>query len=89
MNGGYIMVDCKGMDLTATSSQTISGLYAKCEKAMESGKPILFCNCVYGEGANLSPIPVYMLKGSAYYNATLPFLYVTIGDLDDVTISSN
>ena len=27
MNGGYIMIDCKGLDLTSREEQTISGLY--------------------------------------------------------------
>lgn len=89
MNGGYIMVDCKGMDLAAASSQTISGLYAKCEKAMESGKPILMCNCVYSTGSKLSPIPVYMVKGAEYYVATTSAWQITIGEDDRVTIMSN
>lgn len=89
MNGGYIMVDCKGMDMTAQSAQTISGLYAKCTEAMESGKPILMCNCVYGTGAKLSPIPVYMVKGSEYCVATAAVSQITIYETDRVTIMSN
>lgn len=88
MNGGYIMVDCKGMNLLAESSQTISGLHAKCKEAMESGKPILACNCVYGTGVKLSPIPVFMIKESDYYIASASILQVTVHTDDSVTITN-
>lgn len=88
MNGGYIMVDCKGMNLLAESSQTISGLHAKCGEAMESGKPILLCNCVYGTGVKLSPVPAFMIKESTSYVATASILQITVGADDSVTITN-
>ena len=86
MNGGYIMVDCKGMNLLAESTQTISGLHAKFKEAMESGKPILACNCVYGTGVKLSPIPVFMIKESTYYIGSASILQIRVEEDDSVTI---
>lgn len=88
MNGGYIMVDCKGMNLLAESSQTISGLYAKCEEAMESGKPILMCNCVYGTGVKLSPVSAFMIKESDTYTATVSIFQIAVSANDSVTITN-
>lgn len=88
MNSDYIMVDCKGMNLLAESSQTISGLHAKCAEAMESGKPILACNCVYGIGVKLSPIPVFMIKEYDYYVATASILQLKVEADDGVTITN-
>lgn len=88
MNGGYIMVDCKGMNLLAESSQTIAGLHAKCAEALASGKPILMCNCVYGTGVKLSPVSVFMIKESTSYVATASILQITVGADDSVTITN-
>ena len=88
MNGGYIMVDCKGMNLLAESSQTISGLHARFAEAMESGKPILACNCVYGTGVKLSPIPVFMIKESDTYTATASIFQIAVSANDSVTITN-
>ena len=39
-NGGYIMVDCTGLDLNTDSKQTITGIFNKVDTAFKSGKPI-------------------------------------------------
>lgn len=57
MKGGYIMVDCKGLDLTGGSTpQTITGIWDDAKKALASGKPIVAHNCVYGTGIKVSPV---------------------------------
>ncbi len=57
MKGGYMMVDCKGLDLTGGSTpQTITGIWGDAEKALASGKPIIAHNCVYGVGVPVSPV---------------------------------
>lgn len=51
MNGGYCMVDCTGLDLSAEESQTVSGLYDSIYACMDSNKPIAFNNIlIEGEG---------------------------------------
>lgn len=57
MKGGYIMVDCKGLNLTGGSTpQTITGIWNDAKTALASGKPIVTHNCVYGTGIKVSPI---------------------------------
>ena len=41
MKGGYILVDCGGLELNDSSSQSITGLYKRAQAALKSGKPVL------------------------------------------------
>lgn len=60
MKGGYIMVDCKGLDLTGGSTpQTITGIWDDAKKALACGKPIVVHNCVYGTGVKVSPVTCF------------------------------
>ena len=56
MNGGYVMIDCTGVDLGNLSP--VSGLYAKVKDALHTGKPIVINNIVNGE-QSFSPIMSY------------------------------
>lgn len=90
MNGGYIMVDCTGLDLTLGSTeQTINGLYAKSKAALATNKPIFANNAVWGEGNLMSPIQVFGWQASAsliiFTSSTLQ-IYVT--SADKVTIAN-
>lgn len=44
MNGGYILLDCKGFDVSKETAQTIAGLNAACATAIGTGKTIIACN---------------------------------------------
>lgn len=59
MNGGYFMVNCKGLDLTETDPQSISGIWNDAVTALATGKPIIAHNCVYGTGVNVSPVTCF------------------------------
>lgn len=89
MIGGYAMVDCKGLNLLGGSTpQTIAGIFSQCEKAMQSGKPIIAVNCVYGTGVKSSPIAVMGIKESGYYIFTSSILQINVESNDHVTVSS-
>lgn len=55
MNGGYILVDCTGLDLSISAAQEIPGIWDKAVEAMKAGKPIVASNCKYGS-ADVSPV---------------------------------
>ena len=60
MNPGYIMVDCRGLDLTGGSTpQTIEGIWDEAVTALEAGKPIIAHNCIYGTGVPVSPVTCF------------------------------
>lgn len=55
LKGGYVMVDCKGLELTETDPQSIAGIWDIAKNALASGKPIIAYNCVYNT-APVSPV---------------------------------
>ena len=59
MNGGYLLVDCTGIDLTSQSEVTISGIWKKAVTALAQKKPIIAHNCVYGTGVKVSPVTCF------------------------------
>ena len=87
-NGGYIMVDCGGLDLTkGETPQTISGLYSKVKKAMLSGKPMYATNCIWGTGKPISPIQTFAIQlYSDEIYCTASTLQVRVKDTNVVTI---
>jgi len=59
MNGGYILIDCEGIDLTVSEEQTVTGIWEKAVMALKSNKPIICCNCVYGTGVKVTPVTCF------------------------------
>lgn len=88
IKGGYIMIDCGGLNLLASEPQTISGLYAKVKKAHELNKPIYAVNCVYGSGVKMSPIHIFTINESGTMIGTASILQVRVASDDSVTITS-
>lgn len=59
MNGGYILIDCMGLDLTGGDTpQTITGIWENAVKAIATNKPIIAHNCFYGD-APVSPVTCF------------------------------
>lgn len=88
MNGGYILVNCKGLNLLAQSSQTINGLYKESVAAMDSGKPVIAANCVYGTDVPTSPVHVMGTIEGDYVIFTTSILQIKVKNDDTVTIES-
>lgn len=89
-NPGYIMVDCKEMDLTKGQiPQTISGLYKRVQAAMETGKPIFATNTIWGTGKPVSPIQTFaiqLLEDTVVCTAST--LQIWINEEDTVSIAN-
>lgn len=85
-NGGYILVDAQGLDLSDTDPQDIPGIWDEAVRAMGTGKPIIAENTIYGD-APLSPVPVfgwYLAEDEiVMVGATL---HIHIKDDDSVTV---
>ena len=89
MNGGYVMIDCMGLDLTDESTQTINGIYDKVETAYKTGKPVFANNCEWGTGLVMSPIPIMVIPlNSGVYTCTAATLQINIDDENGVTITN-
>ena len=87
-NGGYIMVDCTGFDLSDTTEQTITGLYNRTLDAMKTGKAIQCMNTNW-DGKPITPIEVFGWNdnGTIYMNSCI--LQVSIKTGDKVTVAVN
>lgn len=84
MNGGYVMVDCMGLDLGELG--TVTGLYNKVKTAIGANKPIQLYNLKNGT-QKFTPIPAFGGVESAS-SVFVSFVPVTlhISSSDVVTI---
>lgn len=88
-NGGYIGIDCKGLDLTkGPTEQTITGIYEDVQNAMATGKPIVAYNCIWGTGKPVTPINVFAIQFDRQVIVTSSTLQVIVGSNDHITISN-
>lgn len=58
MNGGYMMVDCTGLDLSLGTAQEIPGIWDNAVKAMKQEKPIIAHGCKYST-AEVTPVTCF------------------------------
>lgn len=87
MNGGYVMIDCKGLDLTKGSTeQTISGIYSRLQACMDTGKPIFANNCTWGTDGTVTPIAVMAIQFPGYIIATASTLQIVVTENNVITI---
>lgn len=87
MNGGYVMIDCTGIDLLkGETPQTVTGLYAKVQVAMQTGKPIYAGNMIWGSGKPVTPVQVFAIQFDDMVICTASTLQVRVNSSDVVTI---
>lgn len=88
MKSGYILVDCGGLELNNSSTQSITGMYARAKKALQSEKPVYACNCLMNNGY-CSPVSVAAWQeDSTTIIATGHVFRVAIESDDDVTVTN-
>lgn len=88
MNGGYVLVDCTGINLLSQTSQTVTGIYEKCKNAIKYNKPIFAVNCEYGSGVPMTPIAVMAIEEAGTIIFTASILQIRVSSADAVTIVS-
>ncbi len=87
MNGGYIMIDWGGVELTSETAQTIAGIYSATKAALETGKMVVVTNCK-DSGTALSPFPAIIKAGAEALVCTIPNYQITITNSNSVTVTS-
>ena len=86
MNGGYVMIDCTGIELTTETAQEVPGIYAAVKKAVACNKPIYAVNCKW-ESDIMTPVAVMITpRSSGDYIATASTLQLDITADDTVTV---
>ena len=89
MNGGYVMINCDGLDLTSQSTQTIDGIFEDIDIAYNACKPVFAYNCKWGT-LSMSPVPVMVNPDpdtAGNYVVTSSVLQIRVTPSDVVTIS--
>lgn len=89
MNGGYVMIDGVGIDLSASEIKTIPGIHDKLYDAMTINKPIVIYNVLNGgDTALLTPIGCSCeLSGSTINVSTYVGVKFSVSNEDVVTIT--
>lgn len=89
MKGGYVLIDCKGLDLKVSSGQTITGLYNSAVSALKREKAIFAVNLMWGTD-KVSPAPVFVnFDGTEdYIVCTSSTLQIIVTKADAVTINN-
>ena len=90
MKGGYINIDCTGLDLTKGSTQqTITGIYNTVKNAMNANKPMFAYNAKWGNTKIVTPISVFAIQeDSTTIIVTSSTLQIVIKNTDKVTINN-
>lgn len=88
MNGGYVLIDCTGLDLIKGSTeQSIPGIFKKVKDAEKTGKPIFCVNAVWGDNGKMSPMNIMTMDASAdLVICTSSTLQIYVNKTDVVTI---
>ena len=88
MNGGYVLVDCDGLEINTDQKQTINGIFARVEKAYNTDKPIYAYNCEFN-ALKMSPVAVMVnpYTGGVYV-CTASTLQIIVDPDDGVTINN-
>ena len=88
MKGGYINIDCSGLDLPKGSTvQIITGLYQTVKSAFKAIKPIFVYNTISGVNG-VSPIQVYIVDFDTYFVCNTSTLQIKVTNQDKVTITN-
>ena len=87
-NSGYIFVDCGGLELNDSTTQSITGLYKRAQAALKTGKPVFAVNCLMND-SYCAPVSVAAWQeDSTTIIATGHVFRVTIESDDDVTVTN-
>lgn len=89
MNGGYILIDCTGLDLIkGTTSQTVEGLYYRVKSAMAYNKPLFAINAIWGTGKPVTPIQCFAIDWGDVIIVTSSTLQIIISPDDSIIINN-
>lgn len=87
MVGGYIDVDCTGVELTSAEAKIIPGIFNRANAAYKTRKMCRACNCNYN-GYRVSPIPVQVVIANNVIIASAEWIQVFITNEDSVTVQN-
>ena len=87
MNGGYIIVDCSGIELNTAEKQTIAGIRAQIDKAYKANKPVYAYNLTWNS-LTATPIQIMLTVEDNNIIGTASTLQLIVDKADGVTINN-
>lgn len=86
MNGGYVLIDCEGVNLTSDLPATVTGLHDILMRSIAVNKPIILYNC----GSINTPIGAACSIGESNLISVITYVgsTFTVSESDVVTIIS-
>ena len=85
---GYIIIDCTGIDMLSEESQSLTGLYARVQEAINTGKPIYATGLTWGAQGTMSPIEIFTVQFDGYVVCTASTIQIIVGADDSITINN-
>lgn len=85
---GYIIIDCTGIDMLSEESQSLTGLYARVQEAINTGKPIYSTGLTWGEQGTMSPVEIFTVQFDGYVVCTASTIQIIVGADDSITINN-
>ena len=85
---GYISIDCTGIDMLSEDSQSLTGLYARVQEAIDSGKPIYATGLTWGEQGTMSPVEIFTVQFDGYVVCTASTIQIIVASDDSITINN-
>lgn len=85
---GYIIIDCTGIDMLSEDSQSLTGLYARVQEAINTGKPIYATNLTWGEQGTMSPVEIFTVQFDGYVVCTASTIQIIVASNDSITINN-
>lgn len=86
MKGGYVLIDCTGVDLLTETEQSVTGIYNKVKTAYATGKMVIAENLIWGTGKVISPVQVFIVDFGTYFVITASTLQVWVTNADKATV---
>lgn len=87
--GGYILVDCTGIDENETGEQTVPGIFSKISAAFNSGKEMRAINLV-DDSKPIAPVSMVCVKDSeTQFTVGFTAVGATITSADKVKVVSS
>ena len=88
MNGGYVLIDGSGVDITkGATEQTVTGFYAELISAKKTGQPVFIGNMLAGMGVSMSPVQGFIKTGVGSASFTFSTMQINVTSADVITVT--
>ena len=74
--------------MLSEESQSFTGIYARVQEAINTGKPIYSTGLTWGEQGTMSPVEIFTVQFDGYVVCTASTIQIIVGADDSITINN-